>query len=42
MREVYQRLYADNPDFGIDEVLELLDARPDLAALAHRAQAAAA
>jgi spore coat polysaccharide biosynthesis protein SpsF len=42
VRAVYCRLYPENPDFGLQEIAELLDARPDLAALAMRAQRAAA
>jgi spore coat polysaccharide biosynthesis protein SpsF len=42
VREVYRRLYPENPDFGVQEVAELLESRPELAALAMRAQKAAA
>jgi spore coat polysaccharide biosynthesis protein SpsF len=42
VREVYRRLYPETPDFGMQDVLELLDARPELAALASRAISAAA
>jgi spore coat polysaccharide biosynthesis protein SpsF len=42
VREVYCRLHPENPDFGLQEVAELLEARPELAALAVRAQRAAA
>lgn len=30
MRQIYDRLYPDNPAFGIREVLELLDAKPEI------------
>ena len=42
VREVYRRLYPENPDFGVQEVAELLESRPELAVLAMRAQRAAA
>jgi spore coat polysaccharide biosynthesis protein SpsF len=42
VRAVYQKLYPDNPDFGQEEILELLGERDDLAALAARAIEAAA
>ena len=42
VRAVFQKLYPVDPGFGIDEVLELLAERPDLAALAARAREAAA
>jgi spore coat polysaccharide biosynthesis protein SpsF len=42
VRAVFQRLHASDPGFGMQDVLELLDERQDLAALASRAMAAAA
>jgi spore coat polysaccharide biosynthesis protein SpsF len=42
VREVYQRLYPENPDFGLQEIVELLEAYPALADLASRAIDAAA
>lgn len=41
VRAVFQRLHPEDPEFGMQDVLELLEERPDLAALATRAQAAA-
>ena len=41
VREVFRKLYPVDPGFGMGEVLELLAERPDLAALADRARAAA-
>jgi spore coat polysaccharide biosynthesis protein SpsF len=41
VRAVFQRLYPEDPQFGMGDVVELLAERPDLAALASRAQAAA-
>ena len=41
VRAVFQRLYPADPGFGMAEVLELLDERPDLAALAQCALDAA-
>lgn len=42
VREVFRRLYPENPDFGVQEVAELIESRPELAALASRAIRAAA
>jgi spore coat polysaccharide biosynthesis protein SpsF len=42
VRAVFQKLHPIDPGFGMEEVLELLAERPDLAALAARAQDAAA
>jgi spore coat polysaccharide biosynthesis protein SpsF len=42
VREVYRRLYPESPDFGVEEVAELLEQRPELADLASRARSAAA
>lgn len=42
VREVYSALYPENPDFGLQEIVELLEVRPELAALASRAISAAA
>lgn len=42
VREVYRRLYVENPDFGMAEVTELVESRPELAALAIEARKAAA
>jgi spore coat polysaccharide biosynthesis protein SpsF len=42
VREIYRRLYPENPDFGLQEVAELIESRPELAALAYRARKAAA
>ncbi|HTI67022.1 MAG TPA: hypothetical protein VL460_05675 [Caulobacteraceae bacterium] len=42
VRSVFQQLYPADPGFGLGEVLDLLDERPDLAALASRARAVAA
>jgi spore coat polysaccharide biosynthesis protein SpsF len=33
IRRVYEELYAENPAFGIGDILGLLDARPDIAAI---------
>lgn len=33
IRQIYQRLYPGNPDFGIRDILELLDREPHLAQL---------
>lgn len=41
VRAVFQRLHPTDPGFGLGEVLELLDDRPDLADLASRAREAA-
>jgi spore coat polysaccharide biosynthesis protein SpsF len=41
VRAVFQKLYPVDPGFGMDEVVELLAERPDLAALAVRACEAA-
>ena len=41
VREVFRKLYPLDPGFGMNEVLELLAERPDLAALAARAREAA-
>ncbi|HTK36156.1 MAG TPA: glycosyltransferase family protein [Caulobacteraceae bacterium] len=41
VRAVFGKLYPVDPGFGMEEVLELLAERPDLAALAARAQEAA-
>jgi spore coat polysaccharide biosynthesis protein SpsF len=41
VRAVFQRLHPVDPGFGVEEVLELLAERPDLAALANRAREAA-
>jgi spore coat polysaccharide biosynthesis protein SpsF len=42
VREVYRRLYLESPDFAVQDVAELIDSRPELAALASLAQKAAA
>jgi spore coat polysaccharide biosynthesis protein SpsF len=42
VREVYRRLYVETPDFGLAEVAELIESRPELAALAVQARKAAA
>ena len=42
VREVYRGLYPENPDFGVQEIAELVEAGPELADLARRARAAAA
>ncbi len=42
VRAVYEALYTDDPDFGMEEILDLLDRRPDIAALSERCLQAAA
>lgn len=42
VRAVYEALYPDDPGFGMEDVLELLDRRPDIAALSARSLGAAA
>lgn len=41
IRAVYRELHAADPDFGFEEVVELIESRPALAELATRAQVAA-
>lgn len=33
IRRVYEELYPANPEFGLDDILDLLKARPDIAAI---------
>ena len=42
VRAVFEALHTDDPDFGMDEVLDLIAARPDIAALNERCLLAAA
>jgi spore coat polysaccharide biosynthesis protein SpsF len=33
IRQVYEALYPENPEFGVEDILELLESRPDIAAI---------